>query len=321
MKVDELNNTLLNKNINRKIEAFRLLYELKTFSQVAQTMNCSLSTISNLISDLEYYCGAKLFERHGKNGIFITQAGEHLYQKTNNWRKTLINTFQPKSNILNTSNACISIFLHPLFASYYFINCENQFIHLHNHHIFKHTCFHLLVGDKIQVNNYLQNGIDIAVFPFEWGDVGAYKDEYNIYNIRPYEIYLYMNKCNKYATLESHEFTWDILTDANIMPSNREVMFKTASNLINAGSHFFSTNAFDLHFLYQGILHNMWTVAIGNEFEHIFDCSNFVKKSHQLAQKIQFAPYWMILSKKDKNKEEILLETTNLLRKSFNIDR
>ena len=64
----------------------------------------------------------------------------------------------------------------------------------------------------------------------------------------------------------------------------------------------------------------MWTVAIGNEFEHIFDCSNFVKKSHQLAPKIQFAPYWMILSKKDKNKEEILLETTNLLRKSFNID-
>ena len=80
MKTDGLKNTLLDKNINRKIDAFRLLYEQKTFSQVAKTMNCSLSTISNLISDLEYYCGAKLFERHGKNGIFITQVGESLYQ-------------------------------------------------------------------------------------------------------------------------------------------------------------------------------------------------------------------------------------------------
>ena len=56
-------------------------------------MNCSVTTISNLISDLEYYVGAKLLERHKKNGIFITQAGENLYQKTNGWDKNFKNVF------------------------------------------------------------------------------------------------------------------------------------------------------------------------------------------------------------------------------------
>ena len=318
MNTDRLSNTLLDKNINRKIEAFRLLYELKTFSKVAQTMNCSLSTISNLISDLEYYCGTKLLERHGKNGIFITQAGENLYQKTNSWDKNLKNVFQPKHQSTFASNNFISVFLHPLFANYYFMN----FSHLRNtskNTLLANINFNVTVGDKIQVNNCLKNGVDVVVFPFEWGDVGQYQDEYNIYSIKPYDLYLYMNKCNKYATLDSQSFTWDILADANIMPSNREVMFKTASELIHQGSYFLSTDAFDLYFLYQGIVRNMWAVAIGGEFEKIFDCSNFVKKSHQRAPKIQFATYWMILTKKDDNRKEILLETTNIFKKLFDI--
>ena len=318
MKTDRLKNTLLDKDINRKIEAFRLLYELKTFSQVAQTMNCSLSTISNLISDLEYYVGAKLLERHGKNGIFITQAGENLYQKTNGWDKNFKNVFHPKYPSISASNNVISVFLHPLFANYYFMNFSH-FRKTENDNLLANINFNVAVGDKIQVNEYLQNGVDVVIFPFEWGDVGQYQDEYNIYSIKQYDLYLYMNKCNKYATLDSQSFTWDILADANIMPSNREVMFKTASELIHPGSYFLSTDAFDLYFLYQGIVKNMWTVAIGGEFEKIFDCSNFVKKSHQCAPKIQFATYWMILTKKDDNRKEILLETTNIFKKLFDI--
>ena len=318
MKTDRLNNTLLDKNINRKIEAFRLLYELKTFSQVAQTMNCSLSTISNLISDLEYYCGVKLLERHGKNGIFITQAGESLYQKTNNWKKNIVGIFSSPHRTFTENSNLISVFAHPLFANYYFMDFLNIRA-IAGKKLLSNINFHLTVGDKIQVNNYLQNGVDMAVFPFEWGDVGRYQDEYDIYNIKPYDLYLYMNQHNKYANLDNKSFTWDILADANIMPSNRKVMFKTASELIHGGSHFLSTDAFDLYFLYQGICKNMWAVAIGNEFEKIFDCSNFVKKSHQLAPKIQFATYWMILTKKDNYRRDMLFETKNALVKLFDI--
>ena len=228
------------------------------------------------------------------------------------------NVFQPKHQSTFASNNFISVFLHPLFANYYFMN----FSHLRNtskNTLLANINFNVTVGDKIQVNNCLKNGVDVVVFPFEWGDVGQYQDEYNIYSIKPYDLYLYMNKCNKYATLDSQSFTWDILADANIMPSNREVMFKTASELIHQGGYFLSTDAFDLYFLYQGIVKNMWTVAIGGEFEKIFDCSNFIKKSHQRAPKIQFATYWMVLTKKDDNRKEILLETTNIFKKLFDI--
>lgn len=316
MNKDRLNRTLLDKNINKKIEAFRLLYELKTFSKVAQTMNCSLPTISNLISDLEYYFGAKLLERHGKNGVFITQEGENLYKKTNNWNKSLTNVFNKITDNIITNNSDISVFMHPLFSNYYFNNffsslCPAKYDFLNKMH------FNLYVGDKKQANEYLQKGIDVVIFPFEWGDIGCYKDEYDIFNIKPYEIFLYMHKNNKYANLKNDDFTWDILADANIMPNDREIMFKTPSALIGRSSHSFSTNVFDLYFLYQGILNNMWTVAIGNEFEKIFDCKNLVVYPHQLAPKLQFATYWMILTKKDINREDVLLKITNLFKKMF----
>lgn len=318
MKTDRLKNTLLDKDINRKIEAFRLLYELKTFSQVAQTMNCSLSTISNLISDLEYYCGTKLLERHGKNGIFITPAGEGLYQKTNNWKKNITGVFVSTHRNVIENNNLISVFSHPLFANYYFMNFTN--IHSTDwNKLLENITFHITVGDKIQVNEHLRNGVDVVIFPFEWGDVGRYQDEYDVYSIKPYDLYLYMNKHNKYANLDNKAFTWDILADANIMPNNRQVMFKTASELIHESSHLLTTDAFDLYFLYQGVCKNMWSVAIGGEFEKIFDCHDFVRKSHQLAPKIQFATYWMILTKKDNCRRDILFAVKNAFAQLFDI--
>ena len=109
------------------------------------------------------------------------------------------------------------------------------------------------------------------------------------------------------------------MADTNIVQSNRRIMFKTASELIHKSSHLLTTDTFDLYFLYQGIVRNMWAVAIGGEFEKIFDCCDFVRKSHQRAPKIQFATYWMILTKKDDNRKEILLETTNIFKKLFDI--
>ena len=225
------------------------------------------------------------------------------------------NNIPAEVNVIENNNL-ISVFSHPLFANYYFMEFSNLRATAGNK-LLENINFHITVGDKIQVNKYLQNGVDVAVFPFEWGDIGRYQDEYDIYSIKLYDLYLYMNKHNKYANLDNQAFTWDILTDANIMPSNRQAMFKTASDLIHESSHLLTTDAFDLYFLYQGVCKNMWSVAIGGEFEKIFDCHDFVRKSHQCAPKIQFATYWMILTKKDDNRKEILLETTNIFKKLF----
>jgi LysR family transcriptional regulator, transcriptional activator of the cysJI operon len=64
----------------RRLEAFRKVYELKSFSRAGETLYLSQPTVSAHVAALEAELNARLFDRWGKM-IMPTQAGEILYRR------------------------------------------------------------------------------------------------------------------------------------------------------------------------------------------------------------------------------------------------
>ena len=63
----------------RKLEVFRKVYELKSFSRAGDETYLSQPTVSGHIKYLEDYLGCKLFDRLGKE-VVATRAGDILYE-------------------------------------------------------------------------------------------------------------------------------------------------------------------------------------------------------------------------------------------------
>ncbi|AHF00850.1 LysR family transcriptional regulator [Thiomicrospira aerophila AL3] len=71
----------------RQLQTFETLARRQSFSLTAQEMHVSQPTVSKQIKALQEEIGLPLLEQFGKK-IFLTEAGETLYQTCNQWLKS-----------------------------------------------------------------------------------------------------------------------------------------------------------------------------------------------------------------------------------------
>jgi len=73
----------------KKLETFKKISTYKSFNRASKVLNKSQSSFSRDIMSLEKDLGFKLFSRHMKNGIQLTEKGNALLKVVNEFDTNL----------------------------------------------------------------------------------------------------------------------------------------------------------------------------------------------------------------------------------------
>lgn len=298
--VQQKHNRISKLNINKYITIFESLYHTHSLIETATQLNMNISTISICLNNLENLIGENLFTRHGRNGIEITNTGHNFHAIssiiTRNFEQLADNFIIKQKSSQKTSTNIIRIFCNNLMANYYLINI------IPNLNITKlKYSLYIEIGDRDEGLVKLQNKeTDLVIFPMEWHDLASFKNNFIIQNIKPYHLQLFMNKKHPLANMYEDSITWQDLGEMHIMPINEKTRLNTAQNMLRNINDKYITTSTDLMFLYQGIVNNLWSICIGDEFSKLFDCTNLTIKKQAKATNVQFSIFWFAIYNEDK---------------------
>ena len=298
-KFDNINSInskiLLKHNLYKYILIFESLYSTNSVSKTAKELNLNISTISICLKKKKKIINKKLFIRCGRNNLTHTDFCEDFFKTSLLFLETLsqlnLDTMQNEDK-----NRNIRIFCHPLMSDYYLME------------IFKDKknidyVASIDVGDREDSFQKLKNNeTDLIIFPMEWSDLKQNKDIYKIETIRPYNLKIIMNKKNKFANMYEEYITWEDIKQMKLMPRNKNSQLNTGFLMLNNNyKKQLFTHSGELYLLYLGIKNNLWSVCAGEEFEKIFDCSEFKIKDHKSMEQVMFSVNWVAMYSKTLN--------------------
>ena len=303
-----LNNRIIHTNFIKHIEIFELLYKTLSVRATAKELDISVGSVSSSLTKLEDIVGQPLFNRCGRSGLKIRTVATELHNISVRL-KELINAMVSEMVFKDNSsyeNKNIKIGAHPLFLSVY-IDKITKSINLASNNSM-HSFLNVL-DREICINALRNNEIDLGIFPTELRELNSLSVYFNIQQLAPYHLTLYVNKRNKLANINNNLITWQDLNQLNVMPCNKHSRLATAQLMLvdnpNKG-YKFSTNSFDLALLYSGLKNNLWSVVVGEEFEKLFDCTNFAIKRQDKNTTIQYSANWFALYRKSNKKTDII---------------
>lgn len=290
-------NSSLFAKFSAQVDAFMSLCSTSSMRSTAKAMHISLGGVSYKLKTIENLLNAKLFVRKGRSGLILTDEGKELQKCV----KTGFFSKEQSSNTEDRDKNVIRISAHPLASSYYVLLAVKKVV--------PDECkiIDISVCDREEgCNALLTNKTDILVYPFEWSQVADYKDKLDFIKLKTYDLVLYINKKNVFSKKTIDEITWSDAMKMNLVPRNNNVQFSTANsflaNQVQDRANKVTTGCIDLTMMYQGLIDNSWTMATGNEFEKIFDCSALECKNIATRQdKLGIVANWFVCVRKDKN--------------------
>jgi DNA-binding transcriptional LysR family regulator len=301
----KLNNRIIHTNFIKHIEIFESLYKTLSVRTTASELKISIGNVSNTLAKLEDIVGQPLFNRCGRSGLKARTIAIELHNisiKLKNLIDTMVDGMVFKDNNPH-ENKIIKIGAHPLFLSVYLNNITKS-INLASN-CFIHSFLNVL-DREICLNALRNNEIDLGIFPTELRELNSIGNLFEIKQLKPYHLTLYINKENKLANVNRSLITWEDLNKLNIMTCNKNSRLTTAQLMLEEGPnkrYNFLTNSFDLSLLYSGLKNNLWSVAIGDEFEKLFDCKHLAIKRQDKKTTIQYSANWFAYTGKQIKKQ------------------
>ena len=299
------NNNIFNINFLKCIDALASLAETQNVGKTAIDLRVSTSTITRLIKKLEFVLKTQLVITHGAKGVSLTENGKLLTELYNNNIKATI------SQIISTSRKenqqTLRIACHQLAAVPYVFPAIQQ---LQNKA--PHISININPVDKeIALHQLFNKDVDIIIYPMSEKEITKIdKQKYEVRKCREYKPALYLNKNHPLANTKTEELTIEDFDNANMVPINKNARLSFFRTVVNDKNlyNFPSTNTLDLHMIYEGLLRNFWCYGGGNEFERLFDCNAFAKKTYQ-NMNFSFTKYfWYIINAKETHETKQVVE-------------
>lgn len=304
-------NSALFAKFNAQVDVFKSLCSTFNMRMTAKSMHISLGGVSYKLKTIENLLGAKLFVRKGRGGLMLTDGGKELqeYLKTGFFSKEKI------SNTENRDENVIRISSHPLASPVYVVPAIKKFASVGNGEMVNI----IIAGRENGLAGLLAHKVDILVYPLEWSSIAYYQNDVDFIKVKPYNLVLYMNKENIFSNKKIDELTWNDAMKMNIVPRNENVQFSTANSFLNSKNDNkeskMTTTCIDTPTMYKGLIENTWTMATGDEFEKIFDCSKLISKRISSRQEeLGIVVNWFVCTRKDKtndNREAHLKKIAN----------
>ena len=153
-------------------------------------------------------------------------------------------------------------------------------------------------------------------FPLQTNDIAHLSDE-EIYTIvlHRYNMCLFLHKNNTYAKYKENQFNWDILSNINIVPINKQFSFSPYLNYLTPSTNYAVTDCADLSLLYQGLINNKWVVACGEEFATFYRDNNIVIKKVWRNKSISTDIHWCMCAKQNNQKKIIIHKLAKYLKR------
>lgn len=300
-------NAALWPSLSKCMNVFDCVYSTLNMRKAAQLLHMSLGAISYNIKTLEETLGMKMFARRGRNGLVVTDDGRKLHdyaKQMKTFNKQVVDTF----DAVEIDQNVIKIVAHPLAMPMYVMPAIAKV----DKSKLDYSIDLSIKSRDDALEDVLSGKADIAVYPLEWSQVSQYQDVVDFVKVAPYDVFIYMNKNTFEAKLKDKDVTWHLLKQLNIEPINKKAQFYTAKNFVKKTMDVYrdwTTNCTDLPMLYAGIKLDKWVVGVGNEFEKMFDCSDFVK--HEVSQSVDtgIVTNWFICAtKQNGNKTKELVK-------------
>ena len=293
-------NAALWPSLSKCMNVFDCVYSTLNMRKAAQLLHMSLGAISYNIKTLEETLGMKMFARRGRNGLVVTDDGRKLHdyaKQMKTFNKQVVGTFDD----IETNQQVIKIVTHPLAMPMYVMPATAKIDKN------KLDCsIDLSITSRDDALEYIVSGkADIAVYPLEWSQVSQYQDMIDFVKVAPYKLMIYINKENKESISSGNDLTWKDLQSLNLEPINKKMQLYTAKDFLKMRKEKpkWKTDCIDIITLYRGIQEGLWSVSIGDEFEKLCDCSNFIKKEIYLKSDIGIIANWFICSGKKKDRD------------------
>ena len=293
-------NTALWPSLSKCMNVFECVYSTLNMRKASQLLHMSLGAISYNIKTLEDALGIKMFARKGRNGLVVTDDGQKLYDYAKRM-KTLNKQAVCAFDEVEVEQNVIKIVAHPLAMPMYVMPAIAK--------IDKNKLDYSIdfsITSRDDALEYIISGkADIAVYPLEWSQVSQYQDMIDFVKVAPYKLMIYINKENKESISSGNDLTWQDLQSLNLEPINKKMQLYTAKDFLKMRKEKpkWKTDCIDIITLYRGIQEGLWSVSIGDEFEKLCDCSNFIKKEIYLKSDIGIIANWFICSGKKKDKD------------------
>lgn len=310
LQLIETSDTLLAK-FNAQIGVFKSLCSTFNMRMTAKSMHISLGGVSYRLKTIEKLLGVKLFVRKGRSGLILTDEGKELQKCV----KTGFFSKEQSSDTEDHDKNVIRISAHPLASPVYVVPAIKKFANVGNGEMVNI----IIAGRENGLAGLLAHKVDILVYPLEWSSIAYYQNDVDFIKVKPYNLVLYMNKKNIFSNKKIDELTWNDAMKMNIVPRNENVQFSTANSFLNSKNDNkeskMTTTCIDTPTMYKGLIENTWTMATGDEFEKIFDCSKLISKRISSRQEeLGIVVNWFVCTRKDKandNREAHLKKIAN----------
>ena len=268
--------------------------------KAAQLLHMSLGAVSYNIKTLEEALDMKMFARRGRNGLVVTDDGQKLHDYAKQMKalnKQVVGTFDD----IEINQQVIKIVAHPLAMPMYVMPAIAKV----DKNKLDYSIDLSIKSRDDALEDVMSGKADIAVYPLEWSQVSQYQDTIDFVKVAPYKLMLYINKANKEKISSGNNVTWQDLQSLNLEPINKKMQLYTAKDFLKMRKEkpIWKTDCIDIIALYRGIQENLWSVSIGDEFEKLCDCSNFIKKEIYLKSDIGIIANWFICSGKKKDRD------------------
>ena len=293
-------NAALWPSLSKCMNIFECVYSTLNMRKAAQLLHMSLGAVSYNIKTLEEALDMKMFARRGRNGLVVTDDGQKLHDYAKQMsllNKHVVDTF----DTVEADSNVIKIVAHPLAMPTYVLPAISK---IDNNKL----DYSIDLGIKSRddaLEDIVSGKADIAVYPLEWSQVSQYQDMIDFVKVAPYKLMIYINKENKESISSGNDLTWKDLQSLNLEPINKKMQLYTAKDFLKMRKEKpkWKTDCIDIITLYRGIQEGLWSVSIGDEFEKLCDCSNFIKKEIYLKSDIGIIANWFICSGKKKDKD------------------
>ena len=299
-------NAALWPSLSKCMNIFECVYSTLNMRKAAQLLHMSLGAVSYNIKTLEEALDMKMFARRGRNGLVVTDDGQKLHDYAKQMKalnKQVVDTFDniETFDTVEADSNVIKIVAHPLAMPTYVLPAISK---IDNNKL----DYSIDLGIKSRddaLEDIVSGKADIAVYPLEWSQVSQYQDMIDFVKVAPYKLMIYINKENKESISSGNDLTWKDLQSLNLEPINKKMQLYTAKDFLKMRKEKpkWKTDCIDIITLYRGIQEGLWSVSIGDEFEKLCDCSNFIKKEIYLKSDIGIIANWFICSGKKKDKD------------------
>ena len=294
-------NAALWPSLSKCMNVFDCVYSTLNMRKAAQLLHMSLGAISYNIKTLEETLGMKMFARRGRNGLVVTDDGQKLHdyaKQMKTFNKQVADTF----DAVEIDQNVIKIVAHPLAMPMYVMPAIAKV----DKSKLDYSIDLSIKSRDDALEDVMSGKADIAVYPLEWSQVSQYQDVVDFVKVAPYKLMLYTNKANKEKISSGNNVTWQDLQSLNLEPINKKMQLYTAKDFLKMRKERpkWKIDCIDISTLHYGIQENFWSVSIGDEFEKLCDCSNFIKKEIYLKNDIGIIANWFVCSSK-KNEQDI----------------